>query len=166
MDAITDAYDLVGNSKGIYPPGLSKKVGSEDERGASLFYRNEDGTITFTEKEAERASDYIASIGLDERVKASLQKKRFVLPQKTDKVEANFCNESVYGSVNVLWVSGVIRMEEGTRNTVDSAVAVAPTSTNQTFDVWPSPTAKARMKKTQGKIAMHAEMYDSYGRYY
>ena len=46
-----------------------------------------------------------------QRVKACLQYKRFVLPQQTTEVEALFCNEAVYGSLNVLSVAGLVKME-------------------------------------------------------
>ena len=44
------------------------------------------------------------------RVKACLQQKRFKLPQKSTSVSAHFCNESVYGTLNILCVTGVVRL--------------------------------------------------------
>jgi len=123
--------------KTVYLPGLDGQ-GKETEDGVSLFHRNEKGDVTFTEKEAERASNFIASFGLEERVKAALQKKRFVLPQKLDNIQAYFCNEYVYGTVNILWVSGVIRMEGGGHNKTKGA-----SKKRKVFDAWPSEKAKA-----------------------
>ena len=40
-----------------------------------------------------------------------MQYKRFILPQQTTEVEATFCNEAVYGSLNVLSVAGLVKME-------------------------------------------------------
>ena len=104
-----------------------------DSKSTSLFHRNKKGEIVFSEKEAERACDFVAAADIEERVKASLQKKRFVLPQQTSGVQAHFCNESVYGTLNVLWVSGVIRMEYRGKGKATGAPAnEAP------FNAWPS----------------------------
>lgn len=125
----------------IYLPGVdAMKDNDNDDSASSFFHRNGDGKICFTDSEAERASNFIASIDLEERVKASLQEKRFVLPQKTDHVEAHFCNESVYGNVNILWVCGAIRFPTGGSNDdagstgIDSGRSSVPAA----FDVWPS----------------------------
>ena len=43
------------------------------------------------------------------QVKAQLQEKRFELPQnESTEVEINFCNETVYGKMNLLWVTGMV----------------------------------------------------------
>ena len=143
----TDIKSAVANScinqphtkfpKTVYLPGLDQEGKADD--GTSLFHYNNQGEVAFTEKEAERASDFVASFGLEERVKSSLQKKRFVLPQNTSEVDADFCNESVYGNVNILWVTGVIRMENSHGGTESKAPA-APAE--GTFDAWPSHEAK------------------------
>lgn len=49
--------------------------------GSSLFHRDEAGKVEFTEQEAKAASDLIAALELDERVKAS---KFFVCLRETD----------------------------------------------------------------------------------
>ena len=134
-----EVYDMVGReSKTVYLPGLLNPANKADDN-VSLFHRNENGEVAFTDKEAARASDFIASSGLEERVKAALQKKRFVLPQEVEGVQAHFCNESVYGKVNILWVCGVIRMEAKSSEASEAAGA----ATCQNFDVWPSEEAKA-----------------------
>ena len=119
---------------------------SEMEKSTSLFHRNIKGEVVFNEIEAERASDFIASTELGERVKASLQKKRFVLPQQTDKAQAFFCNESVYGTLNVLWVSGVIRMDN------QSAKSEFTLEEGQPFDAWPSKEGLAMSKNNKNRI--------------
>ncbi|CAB9515177.1 expressed unknown protein [Seminavis robusta] len=73
-----------------YLPGVSPR--SPD---GGLFHRDSKGKIAFTSKQAEAASDFISSLELDERVKASLQKKRFEIPQHQGHVNANFCNEAL-----------------------------------------------------------------------
>ena len=100
------------NTKTVYLPGIGKNDDMNTLKGdTSFFHRNEEGKVAFTSEEADNASNFIASFGLEERVKSALQKKRFVLPQQADQVNQHFCNEHVYGTINILWVCGVIRME-------------------------------------------------------
>lgn len=92
-----EVHDMIDkNFKTIFLPGL-EVIKEKNNDGSSLFHRNDKGEVVFSAEEAERASEYIASSNLEERVKAALQKKRFVLPQEMGGVQANFCNESVYG---------------------------------------------------------------------
>ena len=71
----------------------------------NLFHLDSYGKACFSADEAEAASDYLASIQFDERIKACLQRKRFVLPQQERYVATGFCNETVYGKMNLLEVS-------------------------------------------------------------
>jgi len=64
------------------------------------------GKVVFSAHEAERASNFVVSSKLEERIKAALQQKRFVLHQEADTASTHFCNEYTYGNVNVLWVCG------------------------------------------------------------
>ena len=52
----------------------------------SMFHLDSEGKVCFTRDQAEQASDYIASMNLEVRVKASLNKKKFELPQVSEKV--------------------------------------------------------------------------------
>ena len=116
----------------IYLPGLPSKKEVPDDN-TSLFHRNEKGEVVFTDEQADRASDFIASSNMEERVKAALQKKRFVLPQEIASAQSFFCNESVYGSVNILWVCGVVKLDGSGQ---------AAMGASQKFDAWPSAKAK------------------------
>ena len=147
---------LCDRPKMVYLPGLDQEENADD--GTSLFHYNDQGEVAFTEKEAERASDFVASFGLEERVKSSLQKKRFVLPQTTNTVNTHFCNESVYGNVNILWVTGVIRMEN-TRGETESNAPAAPTE--DTFDVWPSQQANAASENTRARIIVENDQRET-----
>ena len=154
---LREGYEMLGRGANtIYLPGIEKNP-SKEEQGvsSSLFHHNEEGMICFTAQEADRASEFIASIGLEERVKASLQKKQFVLPQMTESVDANFCNEAVYGNVNILWVCGAIRME-ATNDTNGAAEAASAPS----FNAWPSKLAKAKTEYERRTIASHEAMGD------
>ena len=44
-------------------------------------------------------------------MKQCLQRKKFVLPQQSRNISEHFCNEAVYGKLNVLCVSGVVRLD-------------------------------------------------------
>ena len=65
--------------------GLSKES-DVVQRVNSLFHLDGNGKACFTREQAKLASDHIASIGLEEKVKASLNKKQFELPQVSEKV--------------------------------------------------------------------------------
>ena len=52
----------------------------------SLYHLDRKDKACFTRKQAEDTSEYIASMNLEERVKASLNKKKFELPQVSEKV--------------------------------------------------------------------------------
>lgn len=75
----------------------------------ALFHRDEEGKVCFSWQQAEATSDVIASMHLDELVKASLQKKHFQLPQSFKEYDEYYCNEGVYGTLNVLHVFGLVR---------------------------------------------------------
>ena len=141
--AICDAMEtqFAKNKEGQYD--------NEMKNGTSLFHRNGKGEDVFSKKEAERASDFIASLDIERRVKAALQKKRFVLPQQTDKVQAHFCNESVYGTLNILWVCGVIRMESGQSENMEVG---STKESEEAFDAWPSKEAQANSDNNRERL--------------
>ena len=146
-----ETYDMTDkNSKTIYLPGLEKDKVNSDENGSSFFHRNANGEVVFTEKEAERASKFIASSDIEERVKAALQQKRFVLPQEMSGVQAHFCNESVYGKINILLVCGLVRFDPETDHSVKE-----PSSQ---FDAWPSAEANCATATARARINMNARM--------
>lgn len=150
-EAVNATEDTVGTKRKLQtvesaPPLPAAPVVSSEEsdilRTSSsaprLFHLDAYGKTCFSEAEAEQASDRIVQMRLDERVKACLQRKRFLLPQQNRAFNAHFCNESVYGTVNLLCVSGVVRMEQ--------AEAVTPSSVSQAdavFDAWPPPEVLA-----------------------
>ena len=51
------------------------------------------GEACFTRDQAELASEYIAEMKLDTKVRAPLQKKKFDLPQVSEKVCIVYCND-------------------------------------------------------------------------
>ena len=63
--------------------------GNNEDDDYSIFHRDVKGEVVFSAHEAERVSNFVASSNLEERVKAALQQKRFVLPQETDTASAH-----------------------------------------------------------------------------
>ena len=160
VQALADAMEkrfMKCKRKGL--GNMNEWNGTETEdSSSSLFHRNSKGEVVFTEREAELASDFIASADIEGRVKASLQKKRFVLPQQTHKAHAFFCNESVYGNLNILGVSGLIRMDKDKKSNGSSKKGF-----EVKFDAWPSKEAKATSDNNKARIERFmAERDDPY----
>jgi len=85
---------------------LLRNTLNDDYDKAALFHLDKHGKSCFTAAEARKASTHLAAMQLDSKVKEALNQQRFELPQQTEKVHNFFCNETVYGKLNVLWVSG------------------------------------------------------------
>jgi len=83
-----------------------RHTANDDSGKPALFHLDEHGKSCFTAAEARKASTHLAAMQLDSKVKEALNQQRFELPQQTEKVSSHFCNETVYGKLNVLWVSG------------------------------------------------------------
>eukprot|EP00984_Skeletonema_dohrnii_P006675 scaffold2374_cov78-Skeletonema_dohrnii-CCMP3373.AAC.6 len=106
----------------------------EDSDTMNLFHRDESGKATFTAEEAAAASNYVASMNLDERVLAAVQKKRFELTQEVEEKDDYYCNESTYSNLSLLYVTGLIRLDPSIQAT-STAVAMP----RKKFEkVWPT----------------------------
>jgi hypothetical protein len=60
-----------------------------------------------------------------------LQKKRFELPQKAVEIDEYYCNDSTYGNMNILCVTGVVRLDSSVK-TEARHLKECPS-----FDAWP-----------------------------
>ena len=83
---------------------------------------------------------------LDKLVMAQLQQKRFGLPQESATIQNAFCNEYVYGKLNVLFVCGAIRLDADRAAVVGRALTDGDKDldpSKDTFDAWP--TAEAHL---------------------
>ena len=127
MDACLEPMD---EQAAAPPPNVARRQSSVKEP-ARLFHRDAHGRTCFTAEEAQQATERVLALELDERVKACLQRKAFVLPQHAHSFNSHFCNESVYGTMNLLSVSGLVRLE--------AAPVAAPTQLAPVFDAWPPP---------------------------
>ena len=131
--AVFESTAHYGTPPLVYLPGAADvEVGTSN----GLFHRDGAGRTCFSAAEAKAASDFIASLNLEDKVKARLQEKRFVLPQVHEDVLAGFCNENVYGKLNLLSVTGVVRLDR------DAPKGSLPAAGEEeaTFDVWPPPS--------------------------
>ena len=97
-------------------PRCKKRRTDETDDGASdgsnnvFFHRDALGKTCFSAEEASEACERLVDMQLVERVKKCLQRKQWVLPQQSNDMGNFFCNESVYGTLNVLCVTGVVRL--------------------------------------------------------
>lgn len=74
-----------------------------------------------------------------------IQKKRFVIPQESKEYDEYYCNDSAYSSMNILYVTGVIRLEYPPAAT--SAAVATKTSKKTKFDVWPTYRQKRESRR-------------------
>ena len=92
-------------------PGLSADDSSFSP-GMTCPYFHVDSACKscFSKEEAARASQRIVDIELVKQVQRQILTTDFVLPQVKKTVDAAFCNESVYGKMNFLMVTGLVRL--------------------------------------------------------
>lgn len=130
---------------------------SNDKSGAAsdkYFHLDSEGKVRFTRSQAAESSAFIASLGLEEKIKARLQEKQFELPQVSEKVSMVYCNDHRYGKMNVLWVCGVIRLDDAAQGKQKMEDTAAGTE----FDAWPSEESR---KKTQDAFLL-AKKYEDH----
>lgn len=92
------------------PSALSVVSNQDKETNTAYFHVDGAGKTCFTKEEAERTSNVIVKSKLVELVKSHIKKLPFELRQRKETVEHFFCNESVYGNLNLLAVSGVVNL--------------------------------------------------------
>ena len=124
--------------------GAAPAATEGDEAASALFHLDSSGKACFSAAEAKAASAHIATIQLDERVKACLQRKKFVLPQQSRNISEHFCNEAVYGKLNVLCVSGVVRLDATEAHDAEAL---------PTFDAWPLAGRKVSIEDVEAMMS-------------
>mmetsp|Transcript_32952 Transcript_32952/g.76993 ORF Transcript_32952/g.76993 Transcript_32952/m.76993 type:complete len:147 (-) Transcript_32952:173-613(-) len=103
----------------------------------SLYHRDSHGKTCFSKAEAARASEHVAAMQLDERVKECLQKRRFNLPQEKHVSDISWCNEQTYGVMNVLSVTGLVKMSPGEGAWTFERAEREKRAPPAKFDAWP-----------------------------
>lgn len=146
----------VRNLSAKFLPGIDYTNMPEDD-GSSLFHRTHTGESCFTKEEAARTCKYLHSIKFVSRVTAALQDTNFELPQEYREIERFFCNETVYGKMNLLWVTGSVRLDPEAVNVVKGVSEV-----DKILDKWPPADVKAADKKNFENI--HARILAKTGR--
>jgi hypothetical protein len=91
-------------------PDLRAPVGTTSVRGARMFHRNAEGKTCFSPAEAAAASAYIRDARVLTQVRSRIRHMAFQLPQQASNISAMFCNESVYGRMNLVMVHGLLRL--------------------------------------------------------
>ena len=83
----------------------------EEGLGFPYFHIDSKNNTCFSAKESKLASMRIKEMGLMSRVLEQLNEIPFVLPQHTTHETSEFfCNETVYGKLNLLMVTGVAKL--------------------------------------------------------
>ena len=152
-------YDpLIFPESVIYLPGSTKEYeDNKSDDDNSLYHLNEEGKTCFSKEEAKRASEYVVSIGFDQRIKQSIQSMRFQLPQQSTTTEttAQFCNESIYGSLNVLKVEGVCKFDPNWN--VEKREGVKRKMKEVNLTEWPT---KKQRNDTESSVSSMVRDYD------
>jgi hypothetical protein len=92
-------------------PGSSADDSSFNPRMTCPYFHVDSARKScFSKEEAARASQRIVDIELVKQVQRQILTTDFVLPQVKKTVDATFCNESVYGKMNFLMVTGLVRL--------------------------------------------------------
>jgi len=87
-------------------------VGTTPVLGARMFHRNAEGKTCFSPAEAAAASAYIRDARVLTQVRSRIRHMAFQLPQQASNISATFCNECVYGRMNLVMVHGLLRLGE------------------------------------------------------
>jgi hypothetical protein len=75
-----------------------------------MFHRNAEAKTCFSPAEAAAASAYIRDARVLTQVRSRIRHMAFQLPQQASNISATFCNESVYGRMNLVMVHGLLRL--------------------------------------------------------
>ena len=136
---------------------LIKQKDNKSDDDNSLYHLKEEGKTCFSKEEAKRASEYVVSIGFDQRIKQSIQSMRFQLPQQSTTTEttAQFCNESIYGSLNVLKVEGVCKFDPNWN--VEKREGVKRKMKEVNLTEWPT---KKQRNDTESSVSSMVRDYD------
>merc|ERR1712113_1145806 len=81
----------------------------------SFFHLNTDGHTSFTPQQAAYTSAYLKNILFIDQLKSQISKVPWQFPQSSKSRHETLCNERVYGHVNVLMASGVVRLSDNSQ---------------------------------------------------
>ena len=71
---------------------------------------DKDNKMYLNKKQMDKLVAFINKNDIINKIKDNLNSSGLVFPQKKEQMHHSFCNEEVYGKVNMLSVSGLLRM--------------------------------------------------------
>ena len=92
---------------------------------ASFFHVDSAGNSCFSKAEAAASTQLLIDSAFLAQVQTRIKTTAFVLPQRGESHGAFFCNENVYGNMNMLRVSGLVRLDSVSAGRAASASASA-----------------------------------------
>jgi hypothetical protein len=117
----TAPFTSLASASPATPTTAESVVASPDALGAAtpvshiggrMFHRNAVGKTCFSPAEAAAASAHIQRMRLLSEVRQRIRHMTFQLPQQASNISSHFCNESVYGRMNLVMVHGLLRLGE------------------------------------------------------
>ena len=111
-----DVLDLImprgeGGRSGLPSHMVVLPGGADGASDGGFFHVDSAGNTCFSAAEAAKASQFIVDSGFLEELQARINEAAFNLPQQKRESEAFFCNEAVYGNMNVLRLTGLVRLD-------------------------------------------------------
>merc|ERR1712014_482706 len=91
-------------------PTMMQDHDASPKNSDAFFHINTDGKSCFTDQQAAYTSEYLKSILFIDQLKRQIDKVPWEFPQSSKSRSETLCNERVYGHVNVLMASGVVRL--------------------------------------------------------
>jgi hypothetical protein len=141
-DLMREIVQMLTDGEGVGRDGYIKQVltlpsgddvGDSGEQVANaLFHVDSNGRSAFSVDEAAAATKRLRSMKWLSAVKKRIPTTRFKITQASKSsagVNHNFCNEQVYGNLNLLMVTGVVRLQ-GDVNVADGSGAQAAVSSS------------------------------------
>lgn len=86
------------------------------EDGNGYFHIDSSGMTCFSAAEAAKTSAHVAAAAVLAEVQTRIAHTAFELPQWSAQKSAFFCNEAVYGNMNLVWVSGAMQDRGGVQH--------------------------------------------------
>merc|ERR1712046_164192 len=80
------------------------------ENASSFFHIDAANKTSFTPNQAAQTSAYLKSIMFIDQLKKQIGAVAWEFPQSSKSRQETLCNERVYGHVNILMASGVVRL--------------------------------------------------------
>jgi hypothetical protein len=111
-----DMSTLVEVPKDVRMSKMQKQSHPHNPSNSNMFFHiNVDGQTCFTAEQAVFTSTYLKQILFIDQLKKQIKEVEWQFPQSSKSRQETLCNERVYGHVNILMVSGVVRLSEVSR---------------------------------------------------